>query len=319
MLFGARKHMPELIERRATARSPRRFFNTTVKSAKDPDASDKLNLKIARRLEEVAQLLSEQRANRFRVQAYLNAAETLKRLQPSVADVLEREGEQGLQNLPGIGKSLAQSIATVVFTGQLPMLHRLRGESTCETLLASVPGVGKILAARLHQDLGIDTLEQLEAAAHDGRLNQIAGLGAKKVAGIIDSLASRLGRVRRTPQGQPGEPPLEEILDVDHEYRNKAASGDLPVIAPRRFNPNREAWLPILHTTRGERHYTALFSNTGRAHELGKTKDWVVLYYDGRDGERQCTVITSSRGLLAGRRIVRGREDECSRYYRQTL
>ncbi|MGE5820482.1 MAG: DNA-binding protein, partial [Deltaproteobacteria bacterium] len=162
----------------------------------------------------------------------------------------------------------------------------------------------------------IDTLEQLEAAAHDGRLNQIEGLGAKKVAGIIDSLASRLGRVRRAPQGQPGEPPLEEILDVDHEYRNKAASGDLPVIAPRRFNPNREAWLPILHTTRGERHYTALFSNTGRAHELGKTKDWVVLYYDGRDGERQCTVITSSRGLLAGRRIVRGREDECSRYYR---
>jgi DNA polymerase (family 10) len=316
MLFGARKDMPELIERHANARSPRRFFNAAVKSAKDPDASDKLNLKIARRLEEVAQLLSEQRANRFRVQAYLNAAETLKRLQPSVADVLEREGEQGLQNLPGIGKSLARSIATVVFTGQLPMLHRLRGESACETLLASVPGVGKILAARLHHDLGIDTLEQLEAAAHDGRLNQIAGLGAKKVAGIIDSLASRLGRVRRAPQGQPGEPPLEEILDVDDEYRNKAASGDLPVIAPRRFNPNREAWLPILHTTRGERHYTALFSNTGRAHELGKTKDWVVLYYDGRDGERQCTVITSSRGLLAGRRIVRGREDECSRYYR---
>ena len=318
MLFGARKDMPELIEHRATARSPRRFFNAAVKSGKDPDASDKLNLKIARRLEEVAQLLSERRANRFRVQAYLNAAETLKRLQPSVADVLARAGEQGLQNLPGIGKSLARSIATVVFTGQLPMLHRLRGESACETLLASVPGVGKILAARLHHDLGIDTLEQLEAAAHDGRLNQIAGLGTKKVAGIIDSLASRLGRVRRAPKGQPGEPPLEEIFDVDHEYRNKAAAGDLPVIAPRRFNPNREAWLPILHTTRGERHYTALFSNTARAHELGKTKDWVVLYYDGRDGERQYTVITSSRGPLAGRRIVRGREDECSRYYGQT-
>lgn len=318
MLFRATKDTPEPLERCATARSPRRFLNPVVKTAKDPDASDKLNLKIARRLEEVAQLLSEQRANRFRVQAYLNAAETLKRLQRSVADVLEREGEQGLQSLPGIGKSLARSIATVVFTGQLPMLHRLRGESACEALLASVPGVGKVLAARLHHDLGIDTLEQLEAAAHDGRLSQIAGLGAKKVAGIIDSLASRLGRVRRAPKGQPGEPPLEEIFDVDHEYRDKAASGDLPVIAPRRFNPNREAWLPILHTMRGERHYTALFSNTARAHELGKTKDWVVLYYDGWDGERQCTVITSSRGPLADRRIVRGREDECSRYYEQT-
>ena len=280
-------------------------------------ASEKINLRIARRLDEVAQLLAEQGANPFRVRAYLTAAETLRHLLPSVAAVLEREGEEGLRKLPGIGKSLARSIATVVLTGQLPMLHRLRGESDSEALLASVPGIGKILAARLHHDLGIDTLEQLEAAAHDGRLSQIGGLGAKKVAGIIDSLASRLGRVPRARKGQPGEPPLEEIFDVDHEYRRKAACGDLPVIAPRRFNPDRKAWLPILHTMRGERHYTALFSNTARAHELHKTTDWVVLYYDGRDGEGQCTVITSSRSPLAGKRIVRGREDECSTYYRQ--
>jgi hypothetical protein len=269
-------------------------------------------------LEEVAQLLNEQGANPFRVQAYLNAAETLKRLQLSVADVLEREGEQGLRQLPGIGKGLARSIATVAFTGQLPVLHRLRGESDAEALLVSVPGVGRVLAGRLHHDLGIDTLEQLEAAAHDGRLKEIAGLGAKKIAGITDSLASRLGRVPRAPKGPPGEPPLGEILDVDHEYRNKVAGAELPVIAPRRFNPEREAWLPILHTTRGKRHYTALFSNTARAHELGKTRDWVVLYYDGRDGEHQCTVITSSRGALAGKRIVRGRDDECVGYYGQS-
>ena len=42
----------------------------------------------------------------------------------------------------------------------------------------------------------------------------------------------------------------------------------------------------------------ALFSNTARAHQMGKTRDWVVLYYDGRDGEQQCTVITSQRGPL---------------------
>lgn len=318
MLSRATRSMPEPTERRANGRFSRRPLNRGVMKAEDADASDKLNLRIARRLEEVAQLLSDQGANPFRVQAYLHAAETLKRLLPSVADVLARDGEQGLRKLPGIGKSLARSIATVVLTGQLPMLHRLRGETGSEALLASVPGVGKVLAERLHHDLGIDTLEQLEAAAHDGRLNQIAGLGAKKIAGIIDSLASRLGRVPRTRRGQPGEPPLAEIFDVDREYRQKAASGDLPVIAPRRFNPKREAWLPILHTTRGERHYTALFSNTARAHELGKTTDWVVLYYDSRNGEHQCTVITSSRGPLASKRIVRGRDDECSAYYGQT-
>jgi hypothetical protein len=48
---------------------------------------------------------------------------------------------------------------------------------------------------------------------------------------------------------------------------------------------------------------------------MGKTRDWVVLYYDGGRGELQCTVITSLRGPLAGKRIVRGREAECFEYY----
>lgn len=91
----------------------------------------------------------------------------------------------------------------------------------------------------------------------------------------------------------------------------------LKKIAPRRFNPSGDAWLPVLHTPRGSRHYTALFSNTARAHEQRKTGDWVVLYHDGRDGERQCTVITSEFGRLKGLRIVRGREDECEAHYRK--
>ena len=307
-------HRGAVIERQGTHDSARRLNRAAI-NAQDAEKSDGLNLRIARRLEEVAQLLREQGANPFRVQAYLNAAETLKHLPYSVAGVMKREGEEGLQKLPGIGKSLARSIATVALTGHLPMLHRLRGESACEALLASVPGIGKTLAARLHHDLGIDTLEGLEAAAHDGRLSQIAGLGAKRVAGIIDSLASRLGRVPRARREQLGEAPVEEILAVDAEYRAKAACGDLPMIAPRRFNPERKAWLPVLHTTKGERRYTALFSNTARAHDLGKTTDWVVLYYDGAEGERQCTVITSSRGDLTGKRIIRGREHECGAYY----
>jgi hypothetical protein len=79
------------------------------------------------------------------------------------------------------------------------------------------------------------------------------------------------------------------------------------------MNPEHRAWLPILHTERGARHYTALFSNTATAHRLGRTQDWVVLYYDGRDGEQQCTVVTAGRGPLKGRRVVRGREADGAR------
>ncbi|MBI4364909.1 MAG: DNA-binding protein [Candidatus Latescibacteria bacterium] len=275
-----------------------------------------LNEKIARRLEEVAGLLEDQGANPFRVQAYRRAATTLRQTARDVTEILDREGPAGLRALQGIGDSLARSIAVLVATGRLPMLERLRGESDPIALLGSVPGIGPVLAARLHHDLGIDTLEELEAAAHDGRLSTIAGLGEKRVAGIIDSLESRLGRVRRGFAPPPGDvPSVVEILDVDREYSEKAARGRLHRIAPRRFNPEKEAWLPVLHTSRRDRHYTALYSNTARAHRLGKTGDWVVLYFDGGHGERQCTVITAERGRLRGKRIVRGREDECSALY----
>ena len=275
-----------------------------------------VNFRVARRLEEVGQILETQGANPYRVQAYRRAAETIRRLSIPADEILRQEGEPGLRKLPGIGERLARSIATLLITGRLPMLNRLRGESDADALLASVPGIGKQLAARLRRDLDINTLEQLESAAHDGRLQQIAGIGAKKLAGIIDSLAARLGRVRpHRVNDEQSAPSVAEILDVDREYRDKAAAGALPTIAPRRFNPKREAWLPILHAQRGERHYTALFSNTARAHQMARTKDWVVIYYDGRYGEHQCTVITSQRGPLAGMRIVRGREGECLEYY----
>ena len=91
----------------------------------------------------------------------------------------------------------------------------------------------------------------------------------------------------------------------------RAATGTLRRIAPRRFNPGRRAWLPILHAQRGGRFYTALFSNTARAHELGRTRDWVVLYADGRGAERQWTIVTETSGEGRGERVVRGREEEC--------
>ena len=270
--------------------------------------TERLNDDVAGRLDEVARLLEAQGANRFRVRAYERAAETLRRLPRPVSEILARAGVEGLRALPGIGESTARAVRDLLTGGRLAMLDRLRGESDPVALLASVPGIGRISADRLHHDLGIETLEDLETAAHDGRLEQFAGFGQKRIAGIRDSLAHRLGRVRPAAAPDQGAPSVAEILDVDREYRDKAAAGALTLIAPRRFNPTRAAWLPVLHTSRRLRHYTALFSNTERAHRLGRTNDWVVIYWDDGHGERQCTVITAERGPQKGTRIVRGRE-----------
>lgn len=274
-----------------------------------------VNTQAARQLDEVADLLREQGANEFRVQAYRRGADTVRRLARPVNDILDQEGMEGLRKLPGIGDRLAIAIRDILKIGRLPMLDRLRGETDPLQLLQTVPGIGRVQATRLHEDLGVDSLEDLEAAAHDGRLADVAGLGSKRVSGITDSLATRLGRLRPPPPDFSEQASVEELLDVDREYRDRAAAGELPRIAPRRFNPNHEAWLPVLHTQRGERHYTALFSNTARAHKLGKTDDWVILYYDRGSRERQSTVITSQFGALQGRRIIRGREEECREYY----
>jgi hypothetical protein len=279
---------------------------------------DRTNAAIAARLDEVALLLAEQQANPFRVRAYRRAAATLRGLDRQVVEILSTGGLPGLEALPGIGDSLARMIRDVILHGRLAMLDRLRGEADPIALLTTIPGVGPKLADRLHHGLGIDSLEDLEIAAHDGRLAAQAGVGPKRLAGIRDTLAQRLARVR-TPlaQRRPNEASVRELLDVDTEYRAKAAAGDLRTIAPRRFNPRHEAWLPVLHTRRGSRQYTALFSNTPRAHKLGRTRDWVVLYADGGDGERTYTVVTADRGPLRGRRVVRGREDECAVFYRE--
>lgn len=274
------------------------------------------NVEIARRLEEVADLLETQRAVSFRIQAYRRAAAAVRRIEKPLHEIWRDQGEAGLRAVTGVGDRLATMLRTLLTTGRLPMLDRLRGAVDPVALLESVPGLGRVLAERLYMDLGIDSLEDLEAAAHDGRLACLAGFGQKKLASISDTLAARLGRVRlsdRVPEAT--QAPVAELLDVDREYRAKAAAGELPMIAPHRFNPSGEAWLPILHTQRGGRDYTAVYSNTARAHEFDRKHDWVILYYDHGPEERQATVVTSREGILQGKRAVRGREPECEVFY----
>ena len=279
------------------------------------------NEEIAAALDEVADLLESQNANPFRVRAYRAAGDTLRGLKGSVHQIWKTEGVVGLMELPGIGRSLARSIEQLIRSGHLPLLERLKGEDAAERIFATVPDIGPKLAQRIHEELGIETLAELESTAYDGRLAQVPGMGRKRLQAVRESLAGRFARRRQRQWAQlqavNEDVPVAELLDVDEEYRRRAEEGKLVLIAPHRFNPTHAAWLPVLHTMRGDRHYTALFSNTAKAHELGATHDWVVIYRDDGDDGRW-TVITSNFGPLRGRRIVRGREEECKAYYAET-
>ena len=269
---------------------------------------------IAARLREASDLLARQGANPFRAGAYLRAAGTLETLERDIAGLLADEGIEGLIALPHVGRSIATSIAEMVHSGRWVQLERLRGTLDPVKLFQTVAGIGPKLAFDIHNHLHADSLEALEAAAYDGRLEAVPGIGPRRQAGIRHALAAMLQR--RRPQRPPGAalaalPAAALLLDVDREYRAKAAADALPKIQPRRFASDDKPWLPILHAQRGDWHFTALFSNTPRAHELGRTRDWVVIYFHtDSEPEGQATVVTEHFGPLSGLRVVRGRERE---------
>jgi len=271
-------------------------------------------------LREIATLLEEQGASPFRVNAYQRAASTVVNLDAPISERVEQKGLPGLIALPGIGEGIARSIYEYVAMGRMSRLENLRGGHDPVALFKQIPGVGSTLAQRIIDTLHIDSLQALEVAAHNGRLEKVSGFSVNKVAMIQAWLAQVMGRRRPEHRAHApvAEPPVSLLLQIDRLYREKAEAGDLPTIAPKRFNPEGEAWLPIMHVTRGGWHFTALYSNTARAHQLQRTRDWLVIYfYDDQHHESQNTVVTEIRGPLAGQRVVRGRESECLNHYRQ--
>ncbi len=174
------------------------------------------NEALAARLAEVADLLElDPQANRYRITGYRDAAQLIRGLETPVTALLKRDGREGLEGLPGIGAGLAGSIDELLRTEHLGLLERLRERHGSEELFGELPGIGPVLAERIHRELGVETLPELEQALHEGRLRQVAGVGPTLERHIRET----------------------ELLDVDREYRELAAAGRLRKLAPRRFNP----------------------------------------------------------------------------------
>ena len=275
------------------------------------------NIRIAVRLREFSDLLEQQGEDGFRVRAYRNAASALEALPEPVGDLYRSGGLDALVGLKSVGRGIAGAIIEMLETGQWRQLGRLKGEVTPEKLFATIPGIGPALAHRLADELDVETLEELETALLLGK-QQVPGIGTRRRQAILAALAARLSRMPRNapPARTRVLPPVSLILDADALYRTRAAAGDLPRIAPKRFNPTGEAWLPIMHARRGDWHLTVLFSNTALAHTLDRTHDWVVIFFHRDDEpEDRCTVVTERQGPLSGKRVIRGRETECADHY----
>lgn len=276
------------------------------------------NRAIAERLREAADLIDSTKGNVFRAAAYRKAAASVTQLDRDLRDIARSApeggqpgGQDALEAIPGVGPSISRTIMQLIETGRWPYLEQLRGSADPVRLLRTIPGLGPVLAKRIADTLHVSTLEQLARAAEQGRLGEVRGLGPRRARMLSANVHEMLSQTRWPEQRPDIEPPVAVLLDIDRQYR--AQADILPKIAPRRFNPDRAPWLPVLHARRGEWTLAALFSNSARAHELRKHHDWVVISFSrpgGPDGQR--TVVTETHGTMIGRRVVRGREAECA-------
>ena len=147
------------------------------------------NLAIARVLAEIGDLLEIRNENPFKIRAYRNASETIAHLGTPLASLTadERRG------IPGIGKDLAAKLGELLATGRIAYHQALLEEFPPTILdLLRLQGVGPKTVALLYHSLGVRSLDELEAAARDGRVRSLKGMGAKKEAQILRALEERL-------------------------------------------------------------------------------------------------------------------------------
>ncbi|RPH74998.1 DNA polymerase/3'-5' exonuclease PolX [bacterium] len=148
----------------------------------------------------IADLLEIKGENIYKILAYRRASESLSNLPQEAAD-LWKAGE--LDNIPGVGKAIAEKIDELLRSGHLGFLEKLTTEVPASLAdLLRVPEVGPKKAALFWKNLGIIDLAGLEAAARTGKLNGLPGVGEKSEARILAGIEALGRRSGRTPLGQ---------------------------------------------------------------------------------------------------------------------
>ena len=150
--------------------------------------ADPTNAEIALALDELGDLYELDGAIIHRVVAYRNAAKAVREASMSVAG-LAREGRA--TELSGVGKTLQEKVQSLVETGSIPAAEKLRAKFPAGLLaITRLPGLGPKRARLLYDELGIDSLEALRAAAEGERLRGVKGFGPKAETNILEGLAA---------------------------------------------------------------------------------------------------------------------------------
>jgi len=234
------------------------------------------NVEIARALNDVADLLELRNENPFKVRAYRNAARTVEGLSRRVAEMVEA-GED-LEELPAIGKDMAAYITELVQTGRLKRLEELEQQMPHGLAeLMRLEGVGPKKAIRLHEELGVSTVADLETAIHAGKVEALRGFGRRSAARMLQAIRDyrrRRARFKLSDADQLVQPllahmreaPGVEAVEVAGSYRRRVETiGDIDILAAARKPA------PVMD------HFIA-YPGAARVESAGPTRGTIVLH-----------------------------------------
>ncbi len=198
------------------------------------------NQEIATLLREIADFLEINEVE-YKPRAYRRAARTIASLSEDIEDI----HEQGkLEEIEGVGESIAEKIAEYLETGDLAYYRDLRADLPIDIeALTRVEGVGPTTAKRLYQDLGVQTLEDLERAAREGKIAELEGFGETSQQNILDHIERAkagearmlLGRafpIADTVEARLEAAPAFDRVDIVGSFRRRRPTvGDIDILA----------------------------------------------------------------------------------------
>jgi len=236
-------------------------------------AATPTNAEIAQRLKEIRTLMEFAGEPFFKFMAYERAAETIENAAP-LADVI---AGGRLQELPGVGKTIAGRIAELCESGTCTYLEELRARFPSSLIeVLGVQGVGMKTAQMLYAQLGIASLADLERAIANGALDDLPRFGKKTIDNIKRGLLAYRGRTKRTPLGT-ALPLAHEIIAY---LRERTSAADLTAAGSVRRNEPTVGDIDIICTSDDPGEVIAAFTAWERAEAVlaeGTTKASVWL------------------------------------------
>ncbi len=168
------------------------------------------NTAIANVFSDIADLLELKGENAFKIRAYQKAVRAIEHYPKEISIMIE-EGEN-LRSIPGVGDAIAKKTTELVTTGKLEYYEKLKAEfPEGITNLLAIPGIGPKTANKLSTELGINSVDALEQAIHEGRVARLFRLGDKTAGNILQQIQALRRKHQRIPIGE-ALPLVEEIL-----------------------------------------------------------------------------------------------------------